>query len=565
MSHIVKPTATVLRGASYSRAVTCWLTITWCFSSYLRLQSLAAQEGGVRSHETGAIEGVVLNATTGEPIRKAIVTLQKMTPPAVPTQNASTDVSGRFAFDDVEPGVYGLEATRKDYLRKPGEGGEVVVLPPARHICDIAIKLRPASVLSGKVVDEDGDPIMGAQIQLLRSTYVNGQRQLDQASNSTTNDLGEYRVINVQPGRYYVSAEYNGHERAFREAYPPVYYPGTSDPDDAVPLVLSPGQETSGIDLTIVSARAVRIRGRVVTPEPNAGGDNVDVTLVRRGGTALQNYGAQVGPDGTFEFSGVTAGSYDLVAAWLRISRLGEQTLVNPQPLIGHARLEVGDADLDNVLVAVGPGVDISGRVLAENGENRDLEGVRIGLQPHDMTWRRIEDVSVGANGVFALEGVLDGSYRIKLSGLPKDFYVKSARLGGADALDSPITVSGSQSLGPLDVLVSADGGHIAGTVMSHGHPYKAATVVLVPDGRQRNAERLYMVSQDTDVSGHFVLGGVVPGDYKLFAWDQLLWGSWYDPEFVRPFDNRGKSVRVDAGSTLNVQLEMISVEEGSQ
>ena len=70
----------------------------------------------------------------------------------------------------------------------------------------IELKLTPQSVIAGHVFDEDGDPLQSVNVEVWRYTYPRGRRQLTQVQNGTTNDLGEFRIANLRPGRYYVSA-----------------------------------------------------------------------------------------------------------------------------------------------------------------------------------------------------------------------------------------------------------------------------------------------------------------------------------------------------------------------
>src|SRR6185503_1926865 len=74
----------------------------------------------------------------------------------------------------------------------------------------IQLKLTPQGVIIGRVYDQDGDPVENAQVQVMRYTYPRGGRQLSTVGTGSTNDLGEYRVAGLAPGRYYVSATGRG-------------------------------------------------------------------------------------------------------------------------------------------------------------------------------------------------------------------------------------------------------------------------------------------------------------------------------------------------------------------
>src|SRR5262249_31003167 len=119
---------------------------------------------------------------------------------------------GRFAFTGLGAGRYQITAERQGYLRqnygarKYSNGGTPLVLAKDQNVRDILFKLSPQSVIAGKVLDEDGDPVANVQVRAWRYGYRNGKKQWTQAGNGQTSDIGEFRVPNLDPGRYLVSA-----------------------------------------------------------------------------------------------------------------------------------------------------------------------------------------------------------------------------------------------------------------------------------------------------------------------------------------------------------------------
>src|SRR5581483_5692003 len=123
--------------------------------------------------------------------------------------------------------------------RRPGGLGETIELAGNQHMNDATIKLLPQAVISGRVLDEDGDPIPSAAVSLYRQSYVKGKKVWTQAGGSSTSDQGEYRASNLTSGRYLVSASYRGpliNNRFGPEPnqserpdmiYAPTYYPNT--------------------------------------------------------------------------------------------------------------------------------------------------------------------------------------------------------------------------------------------------------------------------------------------------------------------------------------------------
>jgi hypothetical protein len=144
---------------------------------------LAARQVGAAVAEKAALEGQVVKAATGEPLKKALLRLRKADARAQ-VATAVTDAGGRFAFSEIEPGRYRLSVQRNGYLqqrygqRAPNHPGTILSLAPGQRLRDIVFRLIPYGVITGQVYDEDGEWILGASVQVLRYMYVGGERQL---------------------------------------------------------------------------------------------------------------------------------------------------------------------------------------------------------------------------------------------------------------------------------------------------------------------------------------------------------------------------------------------------
>ena len=123
--------------------------------------------------------------------------------------------------------------------------------------------------------------------------------------------------------------------------------------------------------------------------------------------------------------------------------------------------------------------------------------------------------------------------------------------------LDAGLHISGA-SRDQLEIVIGANGGRINGTVMNPRREALAGvTVVAVPDARDRSGSDRYKKVM-SDSSGRFRLLGLAPGDYPLFAWEDLEEDAWQDPDVIRAYQSRGTSVRVRDGDDQMVQLTVI-------
>jgi hypothetical protein len=269
----------------------------------------------------------------------------------------------------------------------------------------------------------------------------------------------------------------------------------------------------------------------------------------------------QARPDGSFDVAGVAPGSYFLVAS--------------ARDRIGIVPLQVGDANIDNVVIATTIGFQVTGRVVIEgqprNGGAANVTNLRIFLQ-------RVPDLlgmpdsgptfspPPTADGSFLLQGVPPGDYRVtfgppgmtQLFSLPEDMYIKSIRFGNTDVLEGGLHVTGP-SRNQLEIVLGANAGRISGTVSStRGGPLAGITIVAVPDVGDRARSDRYKPAA-TDESGRFRIQGLAPGSYTLFAFDDIEDGAWQDPDVLRSYGSRGTAVRVADGNDENVVVTVIT------
>ena len=228
----------------------------------------------------GSVRGTVVGASD-EPLRKAEVTLRSMggggggfggggrSPMPVGGREggvwmATTDASGTFAFDNIPPGQYSVMVQRTGYVRQEfgsrSRTSNAITLREGQQYSGMTVKLVPHGVIAGRVLDEDGDPVMHASVQILRERWVGTRRQMTPQNGDATNDLGEYRLAGLMPGRYYLMVAFNRPEPSNRPrpdgaaadlSYASVYYPGVTEIAQATPIQVTPGQEMRGVDLQL--------------------------------------------------------------------------------------------------------------------------------------------------------------------------------------------------------------------------------------------------------------------------------------------------------------------------
>jgi 5-hydroxyisourate hydrolase-like protein (transthyretin family) len=350
------------------------------------------------------------------------------------------------------------------------------------------------------------------------------------------------------------------------EGYVPVYFPGTTEAQSAAPINLPAGVVFSGVDLTVALVRTLRVVGQVINGVTGQPAQNATVALLPvqrpsggggfRGG--IRNAGnlrSRINNQGGFEVRGVVPGSYELTA------------VLNDRNNRMSARLpiEIGNADIQNVSLIVTPGFTLPGRLVVEGqqpataNQNQNAPRIRVMLRPDSAG--QVAGAPPAANvqpdGTFSLEQVGRDDYRISVSGMPRNGYVKMARYGATDVMSEGLRLD-RQPTGSLDILVSTNTGIADGVVQNEKQePAANVVVVLVPEAMRSRLD-LYKTAS-TDAVGHFHAEGIAPGDYRAFAFEDVENGAWQDPDFLRQFEDRGKRVTISENGTANLELRLIS------
>ncbi len=251
----------------------CSVSIALVAAALYAQQKVPPKRQDVPRPETCRIEGQVVNAATGESVKKAEVVLISAGGGQNQRYTAITTAGGRFAIEDIESGRYRLMAIRSGYARleygarATARPGVTLSLDPGQDVSGILFRIAPQAVIAGRALDEDGDPLPNIQVQALYYRVVRGRRQIQPGRSASTNDLGEYRIFGLAPGRYYLGAtsyEQVNFRNGGRQSYAPTYYPGTSNPASATAIDLRAGTVLRGIDITLLKTRLARVRGRLV-------------------------------------------------------------------------------------------------------------------------------------------------------------------------------------------------------------------------------------------------------------------------------------------------------------
>jgi len=503
-----------------------------------------------------AIEGVVLEAGTNRPLERVRVSLASMSDPRfvfgpLPTLGeTTTDAQGRFRFEAVKPGRYrvipalqGFVFSRPARLRAPRESGVWVEAAADGRTEKVQLHMAREGVITGRVLDSNGQPVPGGSAAVMRYRYdEHGARALRGVPGISypgtawsfvrTDDRGEYRLYGLQQGDYYVSFSGPGATST--------YYPNASDETQAVPVQLKSGEELHLGTATLPPPdKRLQVRLRLTKDgRPLTSGVTV-VTIALKPNLIVSTPMKQ--NEVTFS---APPGLYDA----LLDNNLG----INSGVFYGRVQLDVRERDIDQE-VAVTEAARVTSRIALEDstGQRSPAAGVRcrLILDPPDG---RTSDCTRGQ--------VVPRSYRLDLTGMPPDSYVRSATAGGRDILKDGIQIEGDTE---LDIVIAAPGGVVEGhATNAAGERISDAVVALVPDPPLRAAGLFYR-SSISDINGKFQMRGVAPGAYRLFAWSELEGPAYRNAEFLKMFEERGAAVRVEKGTKVSLDVKALDEQEG--
>jgi Carboxypeptidase regulatory-like domain len=532
------------------------------------LSAYAQKNSKPPKEDNCSVSGIVVKMADSAPLRKAKLVL-KSVDDRHRIVGAVTNAEGHFALKDVEPGAYRLTVTRVGFVaaeygqRKPDTPGAVLMLHAGQELKDLQFRLIPAGVISGKIYDDDGEPLPSVQVSAVRQVYSEGKRSRASASFAATNDLGEYRLFGLAPGRYFVSCVYPRWNRGDpedetidtqEEGYAKLYYPGTPDVAKAGPITIKAGEEVSSIDVLMRKVPVHQVRGNVYNQITHKPGVGVVLILLPKANNHEWDYAGSSEvqkSDGSFAIPEVLPGSYTLISFWFdeEISHVNRQAI------------DVGDADVEGLVVTVSPGTNVSGHIVWEGRPATEKDELTVTPQAVDVPAGMRGQSRVGRDNLFTLKGLGEGSYRAEVTGMSKDCYIKDMHYGEASVLKDGFTVTRGEA-GSLEIVLSSLGVRVEGTVMdSDGLPQAGLSVVLVPELSQRENSQKYKTAS-TDQYGHFDLHGIAPGDYKLFSWVEVEVGAWEDPEFLRPFEEKGQRIVLQDGDHSTVKVTAIQSKE---
>jgi hypothetical protein len=521
--------------------------------------------------EKFTITGTVIDAVSGEPVRKALVQLNGTTRRATFSDNG-----GRFQFEGVPAGGVSVTAQKPGYFSEQEMARNGV--PPLEvgpNAAPTTLKLYPEAVIFGKVTSSDGVPLEHVSITLTHITIRDGQRHWDNQGNTGTDVEGRFRFANLRPGTYFVAvAPHTPQVESLLETdqspttgYRGVYYAGAPDMTSATPLQLAAGQQTEA-DFSLTEVPVYRVSGTISGYQPN---QNVGLQIFDSSGVQVP-VGVQFSPDnGRFDVRGLPAGTYALKAF---------SQLTSTQNVRAEVHFSLS-SDLHNLHLALAPATTIPVVVNMEaqttTGRMRRSANQTYSSPPVSA---RLLGSGPGSNDAFAsVEGqpgqqslifrnLEPGRYTARFDpGWP--WYVASADYGQTNLLSDDLVITAGAPAQEMRITLRNDSAEIGGTVNVPDGTTAPVTIIAVPQAGAKASPRITSFLPPPDkrraANGNdFGIGMLAPGEYLVFAFDHIDDVEYLSPEGLESYSSRATHITLSPGQRAKVTLELIRTEGGT-
>jgi carboxypeptidase family protein len=474
---------------------------------------------------TGQISGRIRSAIDDAPLARARIVA---TSPVLPEPRVTISASdGRYLLTDLPAGAYTVTVARTGFApqaygqTRPGTSADVV-LASGQQVTGIDVVMIPGAAIVGRILDEDGEPFAGAQVDALVTRYAAGTDTLVSVATAATDDRGEFRLYGLKPGQYYVSAL----DPAFRSVstprgvlhYSPTYSPGVTFADQAKPVVVPESGPPPRVEFRLKLTPPARVSGQLV-PSDHRQLLNGAVTMTAEQGEGIPIVPPEdvtLLPDGRFTFGHVAPGRY-------RIRARG-QTDPSGAALFAVFSTIVDGVDIDGVRMMLQAGAVVDGTLSLEPTHSTPPPlfsslRIRAPFIDGDVFGDALTG-NVQQDGTFVLRGLMAGSHQLLVEGLRPPWVLKRILLHGADITDLQLDVDSREEIRGVRVILTDAPSEVSGTVQNAREAPVANAGVLVysraPAFWMHTSRRVRVVY--TDRNGRFSVEGLPAGEYLAVA-----------------------------------------------
>jgi uncharacterized GH25 family protein len=462
----------------------------------------------------------------GKPAPGVVVGIRSSQPAQfAPTFKATTDQDGTYRVSDVPAGSYNVAPVAPALVIADvnNSSGQALVLTEGEQVEGIDFELVRGGVITGKVTDADGQPLIEEHINLTPVDQRNQRGPVYPTSvNFLTDDRGIYRIFGIRPGRYKVSIgegddNFYGRFGRIRPTFRTIFYPDATDPAKATVIDVEEGTEATRIDITVgPPVQGFAVNGRVVdeSGKPVA---NVSIGLSRiivdgnNSSSSGGGTGARTDSQGEFRIEKLPSGKYSISI----YPPPGSDLRAEP------VTFDILDQDVNGLLIKSSVGASVSGVVVLEGA--RDNSVLAALAQSYVSAYvREGQSITSGRadrlkpDGSFRVGGLRAGTANFSLDAMRNVKGLTISRIERDGVVQANgIQIQDAEQVTGIRIIVAYSNGSIRGviklengTLPSGGRFFIQLTKPGDPFKNLRPVE--------ADSRGHFLIEGLAAGNYEL-------------------------------------------------
>ena len=516
---------------------------------------------GASEEPKGRIAGSVRSATTGEPLRSALISLHRSYSSQGFSRTTTSGPQGDFVFSGLLAGRYRLTVRKSGYRTLRGNAARLT-LGDKQQVSNVVFQLWPQGAISGRVLDSEEEPVPEAQVRAYVLLHQETGVQLLLAGKAKSNDLGEYRIYGLPAGKYLAEVWPPREGTPAGEYYAATaaaFYPNAPAPAQALPVKVRWGRELSGIDLELSQSVTYSVAGTVgdATRGGPCFGCVVSAVRIDSGFLVSLPHTARVSSNGFFTLRGLSPGDYKIIARRTAADEVSQRLVT------------LTDGNLEDVGLVAGRAQPVSGEIILEDppeGVEASKWTAYASSTVLPESWPDAKG-RIGEDLRFRMESVSAESYRFEVLDLPPGAYLKALRVGGQRLPRPELTVPEDFPLTGVQAVIAFDAATVTGKVRprrsgggSEG-PIEAR-VALIPKANRGGYVTAKAV--ETTPDGSFSFASVVPGAYTLYAMPAMSAAQVMDPSVQSALRTYARAVALEPGGTITVELPLAPDPEGT-
>ena len=510
-----------------------------------------AQNSSSTPEGTFRIAGTLVSKTDGHPLADARVILASVKARQNP-QSVVTSDDGKFEFTGVPAGKYSLTGAKRGFISAGYEQHDqyatAIVTGAGLDTENLVLKLSPQALIGGRVLDEAGEPVRNASLNLYRDNHIEGVHEIQPFGGASTDDLGNYEIDNLIPGTYFLSVStqpwYAIHpsgptrsqskvDASLDVSYPVTYYGDVTEPESATPITVRGGEHLQ-LDLHLSPVPSMHLTIHVPESQPN----QVPYPQLEHpgfdGSVPVRALETRLDPQGNWEITGIPAGKYNV-----------RVTGPNFKARLNGVEVSEASPELD-----ASAGEALSTLKVSLSSEIPTATQVTVALRSKNASFPAVQRLD--AKGQAEFDDLSSGRYEVVVVGPGRRYAIAKIAAEGATISGHTVILPAGASAS-MSLSIGTGTAEVQGVAKRDGKPFAGAMVVLVP--RNPDGNRDLFRRDQSDLDGTFVFHNVVPGSYTAVAIEDGWDLDWSRPELISAYAKRGVAIEVAEKPGQNLNL----------